>query len=738
MRHFRLGPAICMLACGGSAPPTTPATPVIEPTPVTTTPPPPPPAAPDDPYLWLEDVGGDQALAWVREQNARSQQELEATSGFAALRDRLLAIYDSKDRIPYAGAYGTRLYNFWKDEANPRGLWRRTTLADYKKRTPTWETVLDLDTLGKAEAENWVWHGASCLYPTYQRCLISLSRGGADADVVREFDTVTKQFVAGGFALPEAKNDVAWVDLDTITVGTDFGPGSLTDSGYPRIVKEWKRGTPLSAARTIFTAEKSDVAVFAYREWDHGRVRDWVGRSPSFFTTEVHLRTGDQLTKLDKPDDASSGTWDDQLLITLRSAWTVGTRTWPAGALLITPLADFQAGKREFTMLFTPGRNTSLESYTATRSAILVVELEDVKSRVYLHQRTATGWRRTRVRAPAVAAVGVSAYDADVSDDYWVTENSFTTPVTLSLGNVGRAARTRLKQSPVFFDARDIVSTQHFATSKDGTKIPYFQIARKGLALDGSTPTILDGYGGFEISLTPGYDATGGAAWLERGGVLVIANIRGGGEYGPAWHQAALKHDRQRAYDDFIAVAEDLIARRVTTTPRLGIVGGSNGGLLMGVMLTQRPELFGAIVCQVPLLDMKRYHKLLAGASWMGEYGDPDQPDDWAALARFSPYQNLRSGVTYPRTLFTTSTRDDRVHPGHARKMVARMKELGQDLLYYENIEGGHGGAADNKQAAYMHALTYAFFAKQLGLSSTRLTLREPASASEPGVEGSP
>jgi prolyl oligopeptidase len=674
--------------------------------------------APADPNLWLEGITDDEALAWVRERNAASVKELAGTPGFRKLEAEILAVLDSDSRIPFVDKVGGHYYNFWKDEDHARGLWRRTTLAEYKKKKPKWELVLDLDALGKAEGENWVWHGAACLYPDYQRCLVSLSRGGADADVVREFDVITKQFVPGGFAVPEAKTDIAWKDLDTVTVGTDFGPGSLTDSGYPRIIKEWRRGTPLSEARTIFEGQKTDVSAFAHRDHDHGKIRDWVGRSPSFFTNEAYLRDGDQLTKLDKPDDASAGVWNDQLLVSLRTPWTTGGKTWPAGALLVMPFADFQAGKRDFIALFTPTANTSLDSYTTTKSAVLVVELEDVKSRVYVHTPTKTGWKRTKVDAPEVGSLGVGPYDTDVSDDYWFTETGYTTPTTLSLGNVKKKPRLKVKQNPVFFSAKGLEATQHFATSKDGTRVPYFQVARKGLKLDGSAPTILDGYGGFEISMTPGYDSTKGAAWLERGGVIVVANIRGGGEYGPAWHQAALKHDRQRAYDDFIAIAEDLIARKVTSTPHLGIIGGSNGGLLMGVMLTQRPDLFGAVVCQVPLLDMKRYHKLLAGASWMEEYGDPDKPEDWAVLSKFSPYQNVKPGVTYPRTLFTTSTRDDRVHPGHARKMVARLKELGQDLLYYENIEGGHGGAADNKQAAYMNALAYAFFAKQLGLDA--------------------
>ncbi|MCC7071648.1 MAG: S9 family peptidase [Deltaproteobacteria bacterium] len=676
------------------------------------------PAPPDDPYLWLEDVTGDKALAWVKERNALSQGELEATPGFGALRDRLLSIYDSKEKIPSPEVLDRFIYNFWRDDQHPQGLWRRTSLAEYKTAKPKWETVIDVDALSKAEGTTWVWHGANCLYPKYQRCLVSLSRGGADAEVVREFDAVKKEFLKDGFMLPEAKSQVSWKDLDTIYVGTDFGPGSLTDSGYPRIAKEWKRGAPLVEARTIYEGKQSDVSVWAYREFDHGKVRDWAGRSPSFFTNEAYLiDEGGKLAKIDKPDDADADVWDDQLLVRLRTDWLTGDKTWPAGALLVTSLADFRAGKRDFTMLFEPKPNSSLDSWAGTKTVMFVVELEDVKSKLYVHTRGPKGWTRAQVDAPAVGSFSVGPYDEDKSDDFFFTETGFTTPSTLSLGSAKSAGkRARLKQQPEFFKADGVETTQHFATSKDGTRVPYFQIAKKGLALDGQAPTVLNGYGGFEISLTPQYNSTAGAAWLERGGVYVVANIRGGGEYGPAWHQAALKQHRQRAYDDFIAVAEDLIARKVTSTPKLGIIGGSNGGLLMGVMLTERPELFGAVVCQVPLLDMKRYHKLLAGASWMEEYGDPDKPEEWAALAKFSPYQNVKVGVNYPRTLFTTSTRDDRVHPGHARKMVARLLERKTDLLYYENIEGGHGGAANNAQRAYMAALAYAFFAKQLGL----------------------
>ena len=721
MRRSLLLPSVFIAAaCGGStASPSTPPTPVSS----TGAPVPPAPTAParpvaDDPHLWLEDVTGDQALSWVKAQNAQSQQELEATPGFEELRARLLAILDSKDRIPEVVARGKWLYNFWKDEQNPRGVWRRTTLAEYRKKNPNWEVVLDLDKLGAEENENWVWSAAECLYPKYERCLVSLSRGGADAEVVREFDVTTKRFVEGGFALPEAKSSIYWKDLDTVTVATDFGEGSLTTSGYPRIVKEWKRGTPLSEAKTIFEGKETDVSVSAARKWDHGKARDLVYRAPSFFTEELFLRDGDKLVRIETPDDADVQIWNDQLLIKLRTDWDAGGRTWPAGALVAAPLADFQAGKRELAMLFEPSATTSLKSFVMTKSAVLVVELEDVKTRVSLHRLSNKRWTRARVATPAVGSVSVSAYDVHTSDDYWFTETGFTTPTTLSLGNVNKKKRAKLKQNPSFFEATGLEVTQHFATSEDGTRVPYFVVARKGMALDGGAPTILYGYGGFQLSMTPSYSGVTGAAWLERGGVYAVANIRGGGEYGPKWHLAALKQHRQRAYDDFIAVAEDLIARGVTSPQKLGIIGGSNGGLLVGVMLTQRPDLFGAIVCKVPLLDMKRYHKLLAGASWMEEYGDPDKPEEWAWLAKFSPYQNVKPGVKYPRTLFTTSTRDDRVHPGHARKMVAKMKELGADVLYYENIEGGHGGAADNKQAAYLNAIAYAFFARQLGLAN--------------------
>ena len=671
--------------------------------------------AADDPYLWLEDVTAPKSLDWVAQQNAKSTQELTGTGAFKGFNDQFLSILNSSARIPYVAKIGDLYYNFWRDKDHQRGLWRRTTLDEYRKAEPAWETVLDLDALGKAENENWVWHSADALPPDYTRCLLALSRGGADAEVVREFDLTSKTFVKDGFALPEAKSNTSWRGLDSLYVGMDFGPGSMTTSGYPRIVKEWQRGTPLTAATTVYEGKPDDVAVSAYRDLTPGFDRDVVIRSITFYSNEMFLRRGGQLVKIEKPDDAEAAIHREWLLLTLRTDWAVGGKTWPAGALLAAKLEDFLAGKRDFDMLFKPSERISLGGYSATRNAILLNELDNVKSRLYTLRYENGQWSRTPMAGlPEFGTISASAVDPRTSDDYFLTITDFLSPATLQLGTVGGAAPERLKQAPAFFDASPLVVSQHEAISKDGTRIPYFQVAPKALALDGSVPTLLTGYGGFEVSEKPYYSGVQGTGWLGKGGVLVVANIRGGGEFGPKWHQGGVKAERHHCYEDFIAVAEDLIRRKVTSPPRLACIGGSNGGLLVGNMLTMRPDLFGAIVCQVPLLDMRRYHTLLAGASWMGEYGNPDDPKEWAFIKGWSPYQNMKKDVKYPRTLFTTSTRDDRVHPGHSRKMVAKMLDQGHDLLYYENVEGGHGGAADNKQQAFMSALAYSFLWKQL------------------------
>lgn len=671
-------------------------------------------AAEHDPYLWLEEVEGDAQLAWVRERNAVALAELQADPRYPALRARLQTILDSKERIPYVRKHGPYLYNFWRDADHVRGLWRRTTLEQYRAGTPQWELVLDLDALARQENENWVWQGVSSLYPQGERCLISLSRGGGDAAVVREFDVTTRRFVTDGFNLPEAKSSVAWIDADTVFVSTDFGPGSMTSSGYPRIVKEWRRGTPLAAAPTLFEAAPDDLGVGAYRDFTPGHEHQFISRQIDFYSSELFLRDGAALTKIDKPADANAYTVRDQLIVELRSAWTVAGTTYGQGALLAAPLAAFLAGQRRFDVLFQPTATSSLDGVAATRSALLLNELDNVRNRLVELRHVDGVWQRRVVATPAFGALDVAPLDEIDADQYFLTVNDFLHPTTLYLGEAGSDERLALRALPGFFDADRLVVEQHQAVSADGTAVPYFVVRDRATRLDGSNPTVLYGYGGFEVSLKPFYSGVTGAAWLSQGGVYVLANIRGGGEFGPRWHQAALKEQRQRAFDDFIAVAEDLIARKLTSPPHLGIMGGSNGGLLVGAALTQRPELFGAVVCQVPLLDMRRYSKLLAGASWMGEYGDPDDQAQWEFIRRYSPYHNVAADQRYPRVLFTTSTRDDRVHPGHARKMVARMQDQGHDVLYWENMEGGHAGAANNDQQAQMWALTYTFLLRQL------------------------
>ena len=669
----------------------------------------------NDPHLWLEDVEGDKALDWVRARNAVSEKQLAEDPGFEKVRQNLLDILDSDARIPYVSKQGEYYYNFWRDKQNPQGVWRRTTLAEYRKDEPTWEVLLDIDALGKAEGVNWVWGGADCLRPDYDRCLIDLSRGGADATVTREFDVSDKAFVEGGFSRPEAKGNVGWIDIDTVYVSTDFGDGSMTDSGYPRVVKEWKRGTPMSEAKVVYEGEKTDISIGAFHDDTPGWERDFVYRGLTFYTNELYLRKADgELAKLDLPDGSQKGVFREWLSVELRQPWEVAGTTHPAGSLLAINFDDFMKGSRDFEVVFAPTENSSLASSGATKDYFFINVLEDVKNRIYVLTPGKDGWKREPlVGAPEFGTVSIGAVDADESNEYFMTVADYLTPTSLLMGEIGKKPEL-LKQLPAYFDAAPYRIEQHFATSKDGTKVPYFMVSRKDITLDGDNPTLLYGYGGFEVSLTPNYSAGVGKNWLAKGGVYVVANIRGGGEYGPRWHQAALRENRNKAYEDFAAVAEDLIARKVTKPARLGIQGGSNGGLLTGNMMVMYPELFGAVVSQVPLLDMYRYDKLLAGASWVAEYGDPDVPSDWEFLRRYSPYQNVKKDVDYPPVLFTTSTRDDRVHPGHARKMMARMMEQGHDVTYYENIEGGHGGAANNAQAAYMGALAYTFLKQQL------------------------
>lgn len=675
-----------------------------------------------DPFLWLEDIEGELALDWVRQRNAHSQQALQKTPQFEALRGEILDVLDSRDRIPAISRRGDYVYNLWQDQNNRRGLWRRTTIEDYRQASPNWETVIDLDALGATENESWVFAGATVLAPDYRRALVALSRGGSDARVVREFDLVEKRFVVDGFSLPQAKSRVDWIDADTVLVGTDFGPGSLTDSGYPRVIKRWKRGTPLAEAQTVFEGEARDVSVSAWVDKTRGASRILFTRSIDFYNARFWLQQGEgPLRELELPTDVQPALWGDRLLLELRKDWQVGGDAYLAGSLLFIRLADFLSGQRNFQRLFTPSASRSLAGFVVTRDHVLLNLNDQVSSRLEEWDFRARPPRHRTVKAPSPGTVGLSSlFDPSLAQDelgdrYLLNYADFLTPDTLFLARAGSDDRIVLKARKPLFDSSGMRTEQHFARSADGTRVPYFVIWPAGAQADGGNPTLLYGYGGFEISLLPAYSPGRGRAWLGRGGVMVIANIRGGGEFGPRWHQAAIREKKQRSYDDFIAVAEDLIRRKITSAAHLGIMGGSNGGLLVGATMVQRPDLFKAVVCQVPLLDMRRYHGLLAGASWMAEYGNPDEPEDWQFIERYSPYHGLQAGRRYPKVLFTTSTKDDRVHPGHARKMAAKMLSEGHEVLYFENIEGGHGGAADNQQLAMMQALEYSHLWRELG-----------------------
>ena len=672
-----------------------------------------------DPYIWLEDVEGEEALAWVEEQNSESLAHLEALPTFEPLKAQNLENYNSDERIAGPAIRGEYVYNFWRDANNKRGLWRRMSIEDYVAGGDDWQSVLDIDALADAESEDWVWKGSTCLRPAYTKCLLRLSRGGADAVVVREFDVDKAAFVENGFYLAEAKSGLSWVDEDTLYVGTDFGDGSLTESGYPRTSKLWSRGVPVEEAEEIFAGEEADVSAGVYRTWDAQDAYDIAYRGTTFFTSLRYLYVGGELLKIDIPDDASfSGIFRGQMIVELKSDWAPADETYPQGSLVAIDFDAFMNGDRNFDVLFRPTATTALKrsGVASTRDYLLLNIMEDVVSKVQRLSLVDGEWASEAVEVEPFGNVSFGSADEN-SNLFFFYYESFLRPDTLYVSDDAGETITPLKSLPEFFDATDMSVDQYFATSKDGTRVPYFVVMPKGFEADGKAPTLIGAYGGFQVSRNPFYSTTLGHSWLERGGVYILANIRGGGEYGPAWHQAALKENRQRAYDDFIAVAEDAIERGISSPQHIGIRGGSNGGLLTGVMLTQRPDLWNGVVVQVPLLDMKRFNKLLAGASWMGEYGDPDT-DDWDFIKEYSPYHNIDPDTEYPKAFFTTSTRDDRVHPAHARKMVARMREMGHELYYFENTVGGHAGASDFTQAARNEALIYSYLWDQLGNGS--------------------
>jgi prolyl oligopeptidase len=675
----------------------------------------------EDPYQWLEDVQGAGALAWVEAANARTLAALTGPD-FERDREAFRAILSASDKIPFVLKRGPYLYNLWQDKTNPRGLWRRTTIESYRSPSTEWDVLIDVDALGHDEGENWVWHGCTTLPPVHRRGLVVLSRGGADASVVREFDLEARAFVTDGFVLPEAKSSTNWADADTLYVASPLADGHATTSGYARTVRRWHRGTPFADAQTIFEGRESDVSVYVSVDHEQGFERVFVGRRFAFFDTEVFQVTASGLRRIDVPTDAFWDAHREWLTVRLRSPWRPNDREFSADSLITIRFDAFMAGDRNFDLLFEPSERRTISSHSWAKDRLAISILDNMRTQISMAEPSATGWTFTPL--PGVAETE-SAHiwcmgdeGGNSSESFLLMRDSFLEPPSLSIVAPGKAPEL-LKQPPPRFDATGLTVTQHEAVADDGVRIPYFQVGPKDLPLDGSTSTILYGYGGFLVSLLPGYRADVGKAWLEHGGVYVVANIRGGGEFGSAWHKAGIREHKKRAQDDFAAVAADLVQRGVTSPQRLAGHGGSNGGLLVGNMLTRYPERFGAIWCTIPLLDMRRYSRLLAGASWIAEYGDPDKPDDWAFLKEISPYHLAEAGKTYPPILLWTSARDDRVHPGHARKMAARLEALGHTVLFYEPPQGGHG-PSDFEQSAHMWALGYAFLRRTVGQTAAR------------------
>ncbi|HTP39310.1 MAG TPA: prolyl oligopeptidase family serine peptidase [Steroidobacteraceae bacterium] len=680
------------------------------------------PATPafQDPYLWLEDVDGARAMDWVREQNARTTAVLDVDPHFAPFYRDALALAEAKDRIALPSQLDRQIYNVWQDAEHTHGLWRRTSLAQYQRKNVPWTSVLDLDALSKQEKANWFWAGAQCAEPAERRCLLSLSDGGEDATTVREFDLRSAKFVAGGFELPKGKQSAVWQDDDHLWVAREWAPGELTASGYAYVVKRLARGQPLSAAQELYRGQKTDVGAEPFVLYDGtGHHALGVVRNITFFESETRLQTPSGLALLDLPRKASViGLVDGRMLIDLREAWQVDGSEFASGSVVSVELARALAepGKLEPTLVYAPGERRSFDTAAATRGHLLLTELDNVRGRAWVYTPAAHGaWTRRQLPLPDNSTIAIVDTDPH-SERVFLSVDGFLTPSTLWLGDAARGRAQIVKTLPQRFDASRDVVRQLEATSKDGTRIPYFIVQRADLKPDGSTPTILTAYGGFQVSETPYYSGTAGKLWLEHGGALVLANIRGGGEFGPAWHEAGLKTHRQVVYDDFAAVAQDLIARGITSPAHLGIRGGSNGGLLMGVEFNQHPQLWGAVSIEVPLLDMLRYEQIAAGSSWVGEYGSVSVPEERAFLESISPYQNLKAGVKYPLPLVWTTTKDDRVGPQHARKFAARLNELGIPYLYYEVIEGGHASGATPAERSAMTAREYVYFARQLGL----------------------
>lgn len=676
----------------------------------------------NDPHLWLEEVEGNDALTWVQAQNDRTLGALQADPLYPEFEAAALDVLTADDRIPYGTIRDGWMYNFWQDEEHVRGLWRRTPLDSYRSDDPEWEILLDVDALAEAEDANHVFKGANVFRrhggDTF-KCMISLSDGGKDAITQREFDIESQSFVADGFATPEAKQGASWLDDDALLIATDWGldGSTLTDSGYPFVVKRWERGTPLDTAVEMLRGTPSDVGVFAFTmEKEDGTLLSGAVQADTFFTSTYWLFTDSGPVKFPIPSKSTpNGISHGRLLISLEEDWQPNTEQFSTGDLVAFDLDTFldthELGPVE--LVFRPSETQAVSGIVVAAGGTLLAITDNVVGRILRLEPSSSGWATTPIDLPGSGDVGITFADRD-EKLVLINYEDFLTPTSLLALDSTTGTLDTLKSMPPRFDADGLTVEQLMATSADGTQVPHFVVRKTDVPLDGSTPTLLYGYGGFQVPLNPSYSGNIGRNWLEQGGAFVMANIRGGGEFGPAWHQAGLKTNRQRVYDDFIAVAESLITSGLTSPAHLGIMGGSNGGLLMGVMLNQRPDLWNAVVVQVPLLDMLRYHLLLAGASWVDEYGSPDDPEERAFLEKTSPYQNFDSSLPYPTPLFVTSTKDDRVHPGHARKMAKKFEEAGLAFWYYENIDGGHSAAANQTEAAKRTALEYTYLTTQL------------------------
>ena len=668
--------------------------------------------AQEDPYLWLEDIDSPKSLEWAEKWNNKTLKVLVAQPGYNEMYQNILEIYNSTDRIADPTIYGDLVYNFWQDEEHQRGIWRRTLLNSYLNGNPHWETVLDIDALCAERGEKYVFKGARGLYPDYEKFLVSLSKGGGDAVEIYEFDAKNKYFLQEGFFIPESKGNADWIDENTLIVSTDFGDGTTT-SGYPKQVKIWKRGTELKDAQMIFNGQTEDMGIWGRTVHTKERTYQFINKRTSFYTGTYYFIENGELVKPDLPADISlNNLFKNQVIFDLKSDWNTGGNSFKQGDMISIDYDDLINGDTNYQLIVRPDERSSITETSSTENVFLVNLLNNVKSELYKYTFDGS-WKKQKIDTPQFGNISLGSVSEN-SDNFFFYFQNFLEPLTLYKADAKTGQLAKVKSLKSYFPTEDYQVQQFEAISKDGTIVPYFVVSNKNIRHNGKNPTLISAYGGFEVSRLPNYSAVTGISWLEKGGVYVLANLRGGGEFGPKWHQAGLKENRQRIYEDYFAVAEDLIMRNFTNPKKLGIIGGSNGGLLVGVAFTQRPDLYNAVVCEVPLLDMKRYNHLLAGASWMAEYGNPDIPEEWDYIKKYSPYQNVKPDMKYPEVFFYTSTRDDRVHPGHARKMAAKMSDMGYKVYYFENTEGGHGTGSTNEQRAKVSALIFSYLQMKL------------------------